>query len=110
MNLKNIRIARLTEELKEQEKEYRKKSKKSEQKEEEQSGEVFDRSEYLSPVSSISLENPHTILSLSTTAIVLPGKELNQLLEILKDEFGVVCEISKEFLYFVVCNDIKSPK
>ena len=49
-------------------------------------------------------------MSLSTTAIVLPGKELKELLDILKDEFGVVCEISKEFLFFVVCNDVKSPK
>ena len=66
--------------MKEQEKEFHKRNKKSESKqkkeEEENSEEFFDKSEYLSPVSSISLENPHTILSLSTTAIVLPGKEL----------------------------------
>lgn len=56
------------------------------------------------------LDNHKSILSLSTTALVLPGKELKVILEVLKNEYGFECAISKDYLYFVICDNIKSPK
>eukprot|EP00825_Cyclidium_porcatum_P040661 TRINITY_DN5195_c0_g1_i4.p1 TRINITY_DN5195_c0_g1~~TRINITY_DN5195_c0_g1_i4.p1 ORF type:complete len:157 (-),score=40.29 TRINITY_DN5195_c0_g1_i4:482-952(-) len=46
------------------------------------------------------------IISLSTTALVLPADELNQLIVVLQDIYHISCKVEAKYMYFVVCENI----
>ncbi|KAL4427031.1 hypothetical protein ABPG74_000986 [Tetrahymena malaccensis] len=94
-----IRIAKQSEELK-----NKKKNK------EQQSDSDSDSADGLVPINSVNINNPVGILSLTTTAIVLPEKDLVPILNAFQNEFGIKCQISKEYLFFVVCEEISANK
>ncbi|KAL4466336.1 hypothetical protein ABPG72_020185 [Tetrahymena utriculariae] len=94
-----IRIAKQSEELK-----NKKKNKQQ------SSDSDSDSTDGLLPINSVNINNPIGILSLTTTAIVLPEKDLVPILNVFQNEFGIKCSISKEYLFFVVCEEISPTK
>ncbi|EAS07287.1 eukaryotic aspartyl protease (macronuclear) [Tetrahymena thermophila SB210] len=94
-----IRIAKQSEELK-----NKKKNK------EQPTDSDSESTDGLLPINSVNINNPVGILSLTTTAIVLPEKDLVPILNAFQNEFGIKCSISKEYLFFVVCEEISANK
>lgn len=54
----------------------------------------------------ISSFKQDAIISLSTTAIILPKDELSQLVAVLNDVYHINCKVQSKYMYFVVCTDM----
>lgn len=65
--------------------------------------------ESLIPLGSVRIDNHKSLLSVSTSAIVLPERELKMVIDVLKNEYSLECASKKENLYFVVCESVESP-